>query len=59
MVVVIALLALSCSWTQAEGAGSDGYTIQTGISYREQWGPSVSNIIMKDGEIVKILCDPV
>ncbi len=36
-----------------------GYVVKTGFSYSEQWGSTVANVVMKDGEIVKVLCDTV
>ena len=53
-------MALTCGISAlAEAVGSEGYTVKTGISYSEQWGPTIANVIEKDGEIVKILFDTV
>ena len=36
---------------------SGGYTVKTGTSYSNVWGLYLANIILKDGEIVKVLID--
>ena len=38
---------------------ANGLTVKTGVSVSPTWGPSVANVILKDGEIVKILVDVV
>ena len=52
---LIMALSLTCALALAED--SEGYTVRTGLSYSEQWGPTIVNIIEKDGEVVKVLFD--
>ena len=43
----------------AGNAEANGFTVKTGLSVSPVWGPTVANVILKDGEIVKILVDVV
>ena len=38
---------------------ANGYTVKTGFSFNATWGPTVANVIYKDGEVLKILVDTV
>ena len=57
--ILIALALTLISASALAEVGSDGYTVLTGLSYSEQWGPTVANVIEKDGEVVKLLFDTV
>lgn len=56
---LILALTLTCVSALAEVVGGEGYIVRTGLSYSEQWGPTVANVIEKDGAIVKVLFDTV
>ena len=56
---LILALSLTCVSALAEVVGGEGYTVKTGLSYSDQWGATVANVIEKDGEVVKVLFDTV
>ena len=35
----------------------NGYVVKSGISYSEQWGPTVATVIYENGKIIKVLLD--
>ena len=43
----------------ADVAEINGYTVKTGLAVSPTWGPTVANVVLKDGEIVKVLVDVV
>lgn len=44
---------------ESDVAELNGYTVKTGVSISPAWGTTVANVILKDGEIVKVLIDVV
>ena len=35
----------------------NGYVVKSGISYSEQWGPTIATVVYENGKIIKVLLD--
>ena len=58
-VAVIAVINLNYERPVYAVEAVNGYVVKSGISYSEQWGPTIATVVYEDGKIVKVLLDGV
>ena len=56
-IAVIAFINLNYERPVYAVEAINGYVVKSGISYSEQWGPTVATVVYENGKIVKVLLD--
>ena len=56
-VVVITFINLNYERPVYAVESVNGYSVKSGISYSEQWGPTIATVVYENGKIIKVLID--